>query len=282
MLARVRSLRVRVKESSFSSAHSEPVSSDQGNQRWARGERASLKTRLPFTMRRAGLEKLHCLRVSNVSPAVDTEILCAEFSKFGELGDFFRPTNQGKMIPTQYIFVRYVRREDADAALVSMNGRVFDDRALVIVEAKQESFFTQDTGYITNSAFDTPQVTHKEFDSSMPASHYEKRREAEIKEVEVTFTLRVYDIHKSVTQEQILAYFRQFGEINSIYYPINLKENAPRGFALIRFLHPQDAERALQESHDSNAFGIGRRIQVEWAVSKTYFSTDETKNAWSV
>lgn len=233
-------------------------------------------------MRRSGLEKLHSLRVSNVSPEVNTELLRAEFSKFGELGDFFRPTNQGKMIPTRYLFVRYVKQEDAMAAMMAMNGRVFGDQAIAVAESRQDSFFTQDTGYITNSAFDTPQVAHKEFDSSMPAAHFEKRREAEIKEVEVTFTLRVYDIHKSITQEQIMALYRQFGEINSIYYPINLKEKEPRGFALIRFLHPQDAERALQETHDTNPWGIGRRIQVEWAVSKTYFSTDETKNVWSI
>lgn len=65
------------------------------------------------------------------------------------------------------------------------------------------------------------------------------------------------------------------GEISSIYYPINLKERVPRGFAIVRYLSLDDAKNALETMNNTN-IGKGRNILVSWIISKSYWSMDET------
>lgn len=65
------------------------------------------------------------------------------------------------------------------------------------------------------------------------------------------------------------------GEISSIYYPINLKERVPRGFAIVRYLSLDDAKNALETMNNTN-IGKGRNILVSGIISKSYWSMDET------
>jgi RNA recognition motif-containing protein len=109
----------------------------------------------------------------------------------------------------------------------------------------------------------------------MPATHYIEKRKKEIEEVDVTFGIRVDDIHPDITIEQIKSIFENFGEISSLYYPINLKEKTPRGFCIIRYLSMDDAKNALETMNDTN-IGRGRNILVSYVQSKSYWSLDET------
>ena len=77
------------------------------------------------------------------------------------------------------------------------------------------------------------------------------------------------------SQEQLHEVFSQFGEVTSIYYPMDLKARVPRGFAFVRYANQRSAERAREAMDDTN-LGVGRNIQVNIISAKTYLSQDET------
>jgi RNA recognition motif-containing protein len=120
----------------------------------------------------ADLADLFSLRIGNISTSITTAELLDDFSVFGEVGDFYRPTNMDTLSPCPFAFVRYRSKESAEAAMMHYNGCLYGDKKLSIHKANlQDSFFTQDTGYITNEAFDTPILKPPPFDGSLPRTH---------------------------------------------------------------------------------------------------------------
>lgn len=76
-------------------------------------------------------------------------------------------------------------------------------------------------------------------------------------------------------KEKLDELFSQFGEVTSIYYPMDLKARTFRGFALVRYGNRRQAELAAREMNDTN-LGVGRNIQVSIITAKTYMSQDES------
>lgn len=70
---------------------------------------------------------------------------------------------------------------------------------------------------------------------------------------------------------------REFGEVASIYYPMDLRRRAPRGFAFVRFARPESAAAAVAKLHGAN-LGVGRDLTVTAVQSgkPSYFSQDES------
>jgi len=224
-------------------------------------------------------ENMYGLRVENVALDVDMEKeLLPLFALYGEIGAFYRPTDTSKHVPTKYVFVRYIEPGCAERAMDALQGRRFghlDVLPIRIKEAKQVSFFTLDTGYITNEALDTPLVEQTSFDSSLPANHYHVKHEEELKKVDEVFTLRVDDLHEKISPENLRDLFKQYGEVCSIYYPFDLRNRKYRGFAFVRFLRQQDAMVAWKDLHNVN-LGFGRNIQITPSIPAHYFSMDES------
>lgn len=54
-------------------------------------------------------------------------------------------------------------------------------------------------GFITNEAFDVPKPPPDEFDSSLPETHYTMKHKDEIKRKDTYFTVKVDDLHPSIT-----------------------------------------------------------------------------------
>ena len=98
------------------------------------------------------------------------------------------------------------------------NGIIIDDREIIVKKAVQDSYFTQDTGFITNEALDHPKIEATYFDSTMPSTHHIEKRKKEIEDVDVTFGIRVDDIHHDITVEEIKSIFSNFGIILNHYY----------------------------------------------------------------
>jgi len=224
-------------------------------------------------------ENMYGLRVENVSLDVELEDLLKAFEHFGEIGAFYRPTDTSRHIPTKYVFVRYLHPGCAEMAMEALQGRKFGvdggGSPICIKEAKQTSFFTFDTGYITNEALDTKEAVEKFFDSSLPETHYQVKHEEELKKADEVYTIRIDDLHESITPENLRDLFRQYGEISSIYYPFDLRNRKYRGFAFVRFIRQQDAVLAWRDMHNVN-LGVGRNIQVTPSIPSSYFSMDES------
>lgn len=223
-------------------------------------------------------ENMYGLRVEQVALDVELDELLAEFSEFGEIGAFYRPTDTSRHIPTKYVFVRYVHPGCAELAMEALQGRKFGKdipTAILIKEAKQVSFFTLDTGYITNEALDTKLVHVAHFDSSLPDNHYQVKHEEELKKADDVFTIRIDDIHEKISPENLRDIFRQYGEVSSIYYPYDLRSRKYRGFAFVRFIRQADAVTAMRDMHNVN-LGYGRNIQIAPSIPSHYFSMDES------
>jgi RNA recognition motif-containing protein len=75
--------------------------------------------------------------------------------------------------------------------------------------------------------------------------------------------------------ERLEEIFSEYGEVTSIYFPVDLKSRKPRGFAFVRYGHQGTAELAVKGLNDTN-LGVGRNIQLSIVSSKTYMSQDES------
>ena len=224
------------------------------------------------------------LRLENVYMFVESDVLYEAFSEFGEIGDFFRPTNTQIMMPTQYCFIRYIQEGSALAAMEAMdgkkfggfsNGGIWDEAPIKVRRALQESFFTQDTGYITNEALDSIKVEEKIFDPTMPPTHRAIKRADAIRNNDEVWTLKVSDIPSVITPEMLHKLFGAYGEVASIYMPMDMKTRRFRDFAFVRYLDKRCAVLAWKDLDDVN-LGVGRNIRCEKSFPATYFGMDET------
>lgn len=220
-----------------------------------------------------------------------------DFKQFGEVGDFYRPMNLSKKKPTPFAFIRYFRKDDAEEAKEAMNGRLYAYKRITVHDANaQDSFFTQDTGFITNQMFDVPVVKVDNFDPSLPEEHYIIKRQREVKYADNVHNIRIDDLPTDIryvdkasltayysdaklppllSKEELANVFGQFGEISSIYYPVDLKTLKAKGFAFIRYLSKDSAERAIQSMH-LQTIGTSRPLNVRFERSRTYFGQDES------
>jgi|GEM_PF-3026454 len=76
--------------------------------------------------------------------------------------------------------------------------------------------------------------------------------------------LYVKNLDWNLTEEQVQAYFAQFGEIASIKLPLD-KFKRRRGFAFIEFANEADAAKAIAEANGKSIDGTEREMSVEMA-----------------
>jgi RNA recognition motif-containing protein len=68
------------------------------------------------------------------------------------------------------------------------------------------------------------------------------------KETDHLFPVRVENVHSKVTAEMLEKTFSKYGEIGNVYIPKNLSKNTTPGFALVRYVRQEDAERAVRDA----------------------------------
>jgi RNA recognition motif-containing protein len=87
------------------------------------------------------------LFVSQFISLCRTDLIYEDFAAFGKIGDFYRPVNLQRIMPSRYAFVRYYNKDDADRAALEMHGKRYGENIITVDDANlQQSFFTQDTG----------------------------------------------------------------------------------------------------------------------------------------
>lgn len=103
----------------------------------------------------------------------DEEVL-HEFGVYGNIVEFTRPLKLDKHEPTSYAFIKYEKEEDMINAIMNMDHRYCfgEFNEILVQEANQDSFFTNQTGGLTNYNIPPKQVDDDSFDSSMPKEHY--------------------------------------------------------------------------------------------------------------
>lgn len=219
------------------------------------------------------VHKMFCLKISNIGPETTTEKLSHIFSAFGYVGDCYIPMDLKSRQPRNFAFLRYKDKAHADVALFEMNGAVIDEHEIIVEDWSQGIFFTQDTGHITNYLLGPGEQKLEGFDSTMPPSHREALRAAQL-DKSTLFSIRVNNIGEELTDDMIHEYFGRFGKIGDISRPIDLKTRKYRNFVFIRFFRAQDA---MQAARSTNNIRINEKlITTEFISNTTYFSQDET------
>ena len=74
--------------------------------------------------------------------------------------------------------------------------------------------------------------------------------------------------------------FGVYGEIASIYVPMDLKTRKFRNFGFVRFMDKRAATRAWEELENVN-LGVGTNINVLPSFVPTYFSMNESEEMYS-
>ncbi len=98
-----------------------------------------------------------------------------DFARFGEIVRCAIPENLSTKQQTGIAFVTYKYENAANAAIAAMHDSEFMSHIIIVTKASQNSFFSQDTGFITNATLDKKVADQVEFDSTMPAAYYEAK-----------------------------------------------------------------------------------------------------------
>ena len=196
------------------------------------------------------------------------------FSSFGEISEVSVPKNLDSRSPKGYGFVNFVYESDALAAIEALHQSEYDGKRLTVEFAVQKSFFTQATGFITNATLEEVENETVEFDSSMPANHYEVKYRNRPIDVSNLITVKVQNLGPKTSSEEIREYYSQFGEIATCHRPMNLQTKKYHNFAFVKYLHAGSAERAIAETDKKWIFGCELNVTAVRQVSM--YSQDES------
>lgn len=108
--------------------------------------------------------------------------------------------NLSKHQPAAFAFIRYDDEHSSWRAIEEYdNTYLWENRISVQDANKQNSYFTQDTGFITNEEFDVPRPPPPDFDSTLPDTHYTIKRKEELKNNGGGFSVRIDDLPSEIT-----------------------------------------------------------------------------------
>ena len=86
-----------------------------------------------------------------------------------------------------------------------------------------------------------------------------------------TKKLFVRNLDWTLTEEQVHAYFSQFGEIASVKLPLD-KFGRKRGFGFVEYMNEEDAQKALAEANEKTIAPSERLINVSFAEQRKPFA----------
>jgi RNA recognition motif-containing protein len=222
--------------------------------------------------------RLTSLKATNLAPEVDTADVERIFAKYPSFVTVYMPINLHTRAHRGFAFVRLQARSDAERAIEELDGIVdLKGQIMKVSMCIQNSFFTQDTGYITNEALDTLPERTNQFVPGMPESHFETLH-YQNRDLSNQYTLRVGNLNEHVTNKHLEDTFAQFGELASIHRPFDkgIYPIKPRNFAFVRFVNPDDGKQAFQTMNYARLEGCEMHITIPHSVQ--IFSQNESRD----
>ena len=216
----------------------------------------------------------YSLRFSNLPKWLTKYDLKDEVKKFGEVLSTAVPINMQTKTSTGVGFAEFRLEEAANAAMNELDGIELGGKVIKVVVAKQESIFSQDTGYITNEQLDHPEEQQEEFDSSMPESHYEVKYRNRPLDVAQLYTVKVDNLTPDISPEQVQKMCEQFGEVASCHRPMNLNTRVYHPFCFVKFVQARSALAAVEALDGQWLDEEELRVSVVKQVS--YYGQDES------
>jgi hypothetical protein len=100
---------------------------------------------------------------------------------------------------------------------------------------------------------------------------------ASTKEVDHMHSVKLSNLPKTASFEDLRAEFKDFGEIGDIYIPYNLKERAPaKDFAIIRFTEKKAADDVLSVTSDMSKSVKGNQLIASPVGRQSSFFSNNT------
>lgn len=166
-------------------------------------ERRLYRRHLPDSgLKTKDLEGVFAIRIGNIPSNTKFEEVLEECRKFGPIADSYRPMDFTKHRPSPFAFVRFSCQQDGLNCIASLDGMEIGtnrDKLAFTDGNLQDSYFTQDTGYITNERFDTVKRVEDNFDPSLPANHWEVKRKLERANADRVYSIKVEDLNPEIT-----------------------------------------------------------------------------------
>lgn len=164
-------------------------------------ERRLYRRHLPDSgLKTKDTDGLFTLRINFIPWDTNFEEVLKECKKHGVIANSYRPMDFTKRRPSPFAFVRYANAQEALNCMASLDGMQFGDNTLVVTDGnEQDSYFTQDTGYITNEKFDTVKRIEDNFDGSLPSDHWEMKQKEARSHADKVYSIRIDDLHPEIT-----------------------------------------------------------------------------------
>ncbi|KAM5532064.1 hypothetical protein V8D89_014315 [Ganoderma adspersum] len=168
--------------------------------------------------------------IKNLDEQIDNKALHDTFAAFGNVLSCKVATDEhGRS--KGYGFVHYETAEAAETAIKAVNGMLLNDKKVYV-------------GH---------HISRKE-------------RQSKMEEMKAQFTnIYVKNLDPEVTQEEFVALFEQFGKVTSAVVQID-DEGKSRGFGFVNFENHEEAQKAVDNLHDSDH--KGRKLFVARAQKK--------------
>ncbi|KAG6898372.1 hypothetical protein C0992_009047 [Termitomyces sp. T32_za158] len=181
--------------------------------------------------------------IKNLDEAIDNKALHDTFAAFGNvLSCKVATDDQGRS--KGYGFVHYETSEAAEQAIKAVNGMLLNDKKVYVglhVSRKMVSFSDSEVNLF-------------------------KERQSKLDEIKAHFTnLYVKNLDEEVTQEDFENLFSKYGTITSALISVD-HDGKSRGFGFINFEKHDEAQKAVDELHDSEF--KGKKLFVSRAQKK--------------
>ncbi|KAG0243762.1 hypothetical protein B0O80DRAFT_481682 [Mortierella sp. GBAus27b] len=153
--------------------------------------------------------------IKNLDPTIDNKALHDTFSAFGNILSCKVATDDG--VSKGYGFVHYETHEAAENAIKHVNGMLLNDKKVFV-------------------------------------GHHisKKERQSKVEEMKAKFTnVYIKNLDPEISQDEVEVIFAKYGPITSCVVAAD-DNGRSKGFGFINFENHEDAQRAVDELHDSD------------------------------
>jgi len=211
-------------------------------------------------------EDLYSLKVDNMSLRTNKDDIREKFSRFGEIGDIFFPSDKYTGSSRGFCFVRYFKEDSMnDACDYFRDGLEMDGKNCEVTKASLRP-------RPGNEAWN-PDARRNDRGGGFRdrgGDRFGGGGRGPPKSDDM-FSLKVVDMSLRVNKEDIRSKFDRFGEIGDIFFPPDRETGASRGFCYVRYFKRDSQEDALEYFRDGIELD-GRKAFVEKATPRGNFN----------
>lgn len=187
----------------------------------------------------------HHIFVGDLSPEIETETLREAFAPFGEISNCRIVRDPQTLKSKGYAFVSFVKREEAENAIASMNGQWLGSRSIR-----------------TNWSTRKPPLKENNIKLSKIGSGKSTFEEIYNQTSSTNTTVYCGGFNQNVlTDDLIFKHFKPFGAIQDI------RLFKDKGYAFVKFLSKESAARAIEAIHN---------IEIEGSLVKCFWGKENT------